>query len=42
MENYIKAPFDSIVMKVKAKEGAMVDGNEILLILKSVEGLDIK
>jgi len=36
MENHIKAPFDSRVVEVKAKEGAMVDGSEILLILKPV------
>ncbi|MEA1898152.1 MAG: acetyl-CoA carboxylase biotin carboxylase subunit [Bacteroidota bacterium] len=42
MENHIKAPFDSEVLEVKAKEGTMVDGNEILLILEPVEGLEKK
>ena len=37
MENHIKAPFDSIVLEVKAKERARVDGNEILLVLEPVD-----
>ncbi len=34
MENYIQAPFDGVIKKVGIKEGDMVDGGEVLLVLK--------